>query len=92
MLTRWVTIKNVYGIHCRPSTEIAKEVRQLDEEVTVGRENSDEVNAANVLQLVGLGLQQGDEVIVKVEGPQEEQAMERMQSIFEKEFEYVPGQ
>ncbi len=92
MLSCRATIRNKYGIHCRPSTEIAREAQVLEADVTVRRDSGVEAKATNVLQLVGLGLAAGDEVTLAVEGPGEEEAAERMKNMFEKEFEYVPGE
>ncbi len=92
MVRRTATVKNKYGIHCRPATEIAKAAQEEQCTLTVHTADDAAANPANVLQLMGLGLTRDSEVTIEVEGPDEEEAAERIAGMFEKVFEYVPGE
>ena len=65
------TIQNDYGIHCRPSGEIAKFARAYPGKITITSPDGNSASPASVLSLLGLGLAKGDTVIVSVDGPDE---------------------
>ena len=92
MTSAEATIKNKYGIHCRPSTVIAKELQSFKSKVTVHTSDGTEAAAVNVLQIMGLALTCGDTVTISADGPDEKAACKRAVELFEQHFEYVPGE
>ena len=69
-LTATFTLHNKVGLHARPAALLARLVAGFDAEVTVN-----DVDAASVLALMGLGLEKGDEMHVRARGAQAEDAM-----------------
>ena len=81
------TIQNEAGIHCRPTAEIVKVVAEYDGIVTViAKSGSCELGSA--LELLMLGLEQGAEITIQVDGPDEEAAALRFKKLFETNFDF----
>ncbi|WP_448071598.1 dihydroxyacetone kinase phosphoryl donor subunit DhaM [Georgenia yuyongxinii] len=70
-LTATLTLRNKVGLHARPAALLARLVAGFDAEVTVN-----DVEAASVLALMGLGLGQGDEMRVRARGAQAADALD----------------
>ena len=66
-------IKDEAGIHARPAGMLAKEAKNFKSKITlVG--NGREADALRLMAVMSLGLKQGAEMTVRVEGEDEEQA------------------
>ena len=89
MKERLVTIRNKAGIHCRPSSvilnTISKEFPDHRFEV-IADGASTELNS--ILALISLGLSCGTQVVVQVEGADEDNALKRIGDLFEYEFDF----
>ena len=88
MVEKKVQIRNQAGIHCRPSSLIMGAVEQYaghQFQMESSRGNS---NLTSILDLLALGLQKGDTAILKVTGPDEAQACEKIAELLEKEFDF----
>ena len=92
MKERVFTVKNKAGIHCRPSSVILnainKEFPYHSFYVETGDGQETELNS--ILTLSSLGLTVGSKAILKVEGPDEEKAAQRIGDLFENEFDFPP--
>ena len=65
------TITDPGGIHARPAGILVKEVKNFASTVTfIKGEKS--AKASSLMKLMGMGIKQGDEVTVQVEGADEE--------------------
>ncbi len=89
MVERLAKIKNANGIHCRPSAEIIKRVKGYPGSIKVSSENG-ESNLTSVLGLVSLGLLQGFQVAIQVDGPDEQQVCDDLVEMFEHEYDFPP--
>ena len=70
------------GIHARPAGMLAKEAKNFKSKITlVG--NGREADALRLMAVMSLGLKQGAEMTVRVEGEDEEQAAEAMKAFLE---------
>ena len=75
-------IKDEAGIHARPAGMLAKEAKHFKSKITlVG--NGREADALRLMAVMSLGLKQGAEMTVRVEGEDEEQAAEAMKAFLE---------
>lgn len=75
-------IKDEAGIHARPAGMLAKEAKNFKSKITlVG--NGREADALWLMAVMSLGLKQGAEMTVRVEGEDEEQAAEAMKAFLE---------
>ncbi|MBS6612378.1 MAG: HPr family phosphocarrier protein [Collinsella intestinalis] len=70
------------GLHARPVTCICSEAHLWKSSITVALGGLS-VNAADLMGLMGLMAKCGDELIVTVNGPDEEACCEAMRSVFD---------
>ena len=88
MCEKTVTVMNKAGIHCRPSSAILTKKEEFPDTEVILIAKGEEVELASILGLLSLGLQYGDEVTIKTNGPQAEEACEIMAGLFEYEFDF----
>jgi phosphocarrier protein HPr len=65
------------GLHARPAAEFVKKARQFDAEITVVK-GEKEANAKSPMKLMTLGAKQGDEITIRAEGDDAEEAVEAL--------------
>jgi phosphocarrier protein HPr len=88
MVTLTATVANEYGIHCRPSSLIAREAMEYAGSITV-RSDSGQANAKSILELVGLAVGHGQRVRISVAGPDEEAVAKHFAALFEQHFDFT---
>ena len=71
MKTFTYTIKDEVGIHARPAGLLAKAAKEFSSEILIEK-GGKQVNATKLMMLMGLGVKQGDTVVFRVEGGDEE--------------------
>lgn len=71
------TITDLEGIHARPAGVFVKAAAAFPCKVTVTKEGK-EVDAKRILGLMGLGVKCGQEIILKTDGDQEDEAIESL--------------
>lgn len=87
MVKTKAVIQNEAGIHCRPTAVITQEASAYDGTVAVlAPAGSCELGSA--LELMMLGLEQGTQIELQVEGPDEEAAAEKFKELFERNFDF----
>lgn len=90
MREKSVEIKNRAGIHCRPSSVIMAEIDKFPgTDFKLISENGTS-SMHSILELLSLGLQQGDEVTVQASGKDEENACSAIAALLEKEYDFPP--
>ncbi len=89
MVEQRAVIKNEQGIHCRPSAVIIKSIQGYDGQASVCSA-SGEANLQSIMGLLSLCLEQGTEVQVRVDGPDEESICAQLVKLFETEFDFPP--
>jgi phosphocarrier protein len=77
-LRRKITITNLQGLHLRPLTAFADMASRFQSTVHVYKEGQARISGKSPLGLLGLGAEQGTELIVETCGPDQEQAMEAL--------------
>ena len=88
MIRARATVRNGYGIHCRPSGVIAREMAEVPETMRVLSDAGREADPHSVLSLMGLGLLCGQSVTIEVEGPDEKAVCERLVELFERDYDF----
>lgn len=90
MKSRIVTIRNRAGIHCRPSGVILNTIKQEFpyHEFSLTAEDGGMVELDSILSLISLGLAAGNSAELRVEGPDEAKAIEKIGDLFEYEFDF----
>ncbi len=85
MYSKKLVIKNSLGIHARPASLIVKALSNFKSNVTIEK-NGIEVNAKSIMGLLMLACEQGSTIIVKAEGTDEKEAVEKIEEIVENKF------
>ncbi|KAB7788962.1 HPr family phosphocarrier protein [Bifidobacterium cebidarum] len=67
------TVSDPEGMHARPAGLLVAKAQQYDSTIIVDYEGK-AVDAKRIFGVMGLGVKQGDEVTVKVEGSDEDKA------------------
>lgn len=89
MQEKTVTIRNKAGIHCRPSSAIMMAAADFPGTSFLVTTAGGTTELKSILDLLALGLQQGDCVTVRATGPDEVAACEKIAGLFEKEFDFI---
>lgn len=81
------TVKNVRGIHARPSSVIAKTALNYKSEIII-LYNGKSANAKDVLQIIMLELFAGSVVTITAKGDDEKIAIENVKQAVEEKFNF----
>lgn len=75
------TIKDPLGIHARPAGLVCKKLGEFTSSITIERaDNHQSCEAKKLLALMKLKVKQGDTIIVKADGADEEDAIKTAES------------
>jgi len=84
MATRNLVINDPVGIHARPAAPpamFAQAVTASGQTVTIAKEGGNAVPAGSILSIMGLGIKQGDTVVINVEGDNAEAVADNLANI-----------
>ena len=81
MATRTTVINDPVGIHARPAAQFAQAVTASGCTVTIAKEGGNAVPAGSILSIMGLGIKQGDTVVINVEGDNAEAVADNLANI-----------
>ena len=81
MATRTITINDPVGIHARPAAQFAQAVTASGCAVTIAKEGGNAVPAGSILSVMGLGIKQGDAVVIDVQGADDETVADNLVNI-----------
>ena len=76
------TITDPVGTHARPAGLLVKAAKALDSAVTVEKVGGKSAPANKLMALMGVGVKQGDTVLVTIEGGDEEASFQAMEQFF----------
>jgi phosphocarrier protein HPr len=83
--TRMVVVTHSPGLHARPCLAIVNTVRRFQSQVKI--HNGNEVaDAAEILELMSLGVPQGTEVTLRAKGPDAVEALNALVRLFADNF------
>lgn len=84
-----VELKNEVGLHARPASTFVQAAKKFEADITVEKVGGEEgeVNAKSIVKVLSLGAEQGDEIIIRTEGEDGEEATEKMVNLVENKFE-----
>ena len=80
------TITDPVGIHARPAGILVKEIKTYEGVTVTITKGEKSVNAAKLMALMAMGIKQGDTVTVSVEGDNEEEIAEKIETFFKTYF------
>lgn len=80
-----IKIRNRSGLHARPAAIFINTCRQFKSKITIMKEGR-MANGKNMLQILALGIDMGDEVTLEVSGEDEEEAFKTIIDLLEKKL------
>lgn len=89
MVSQKVTVTNPAGLHLRPAGLFTKTMSQFESEVFVCK-GKNEINAKSVLHVLASGINCGDEVEIRCDGPDEDEALARAVNFIETDMNEQP--
>lgn len=75
-----LTVQNPLGMHARPAGMLVKLSKSYRSTIEI-RKGGQSVNVGRILAVMGLGIQQGDEITFTVSGADEREAMAQVREI-----------
>lgn len=81
MATRTVQIGSSHGLHARPAKLFAQAAKDSGVPVTIAKGDGKPVNAASILGVIALGVENGDEVTLSAEGDGAEGVLDRLSEL-----------
>lgn len=86
MISRDLEVLNRAGIHARPASEIAKTASSFKSDIFFEKESM-RINAKSIMGVITLGATYRSKIHCTCSGPDEEEAMAALSSLFERRFE-----
>lgn len=74
-------IANEYGVHARPATIIVNLANKFQSEITITYDGIT-VDLKSIMGVLSLGIKRGSLVTVRVEGPDELEALQELSKMF----------
>lgn len=87
MVEQNVKICNPTGLHLRPAGIFCQEAMKYTSKITFQYGNNNEANAKSVLSVLGACVKSGDEIVLRCEGEDEQEALNALVSLIGKGFE-----
>lgn len=85
MIEKEITIKNKYGLHARPSAAFVQAANQFESEIILV--NEDRIaNGKSIISLMVLAAESGAVVKLKIDGPDEADAMDALEKLINNKF------
>ncbi len=75
-------IKDESGIHARPASALVKEAKLFESVINVSG-NGKVANATKIIQLMAMGIKQGDTITIEVNGSDEKEAATKIQEFLQ---------
>ncbi len=88
MIEKSVTIKNRAGLHTRPAAALVKLAAQYQSEFFIYKDGL-EINGKSIIGVMTLAAEQGSELRLTFDGPDEEKAMNAIIGLFDRGFDEV---
>ncbi|WP_257148659.1 HPr family phosphocarrier protein [Bacillus sp. AFS073361] len=85
MIERQYTITNEQGLHARPASLLVQMASQSKSAVILVKDQK-EFNAKSILGLMSVGAQKGAQVMIKIDGPDEEETVSKIEELFNSNF------
>ena len=85
MHQREVEIQNKLGLHARASAKLTQLAAKFQSDVQISR-NGRKVNAKSIMGVMMLAAGKGSRIVLEIDGPDEEQAMEAICALISDNF------
>ena len=82
MVQREITVTNPTGFHARPAALLVAQAAKSKSKVTI-LFNDKTINAKSMLNVLGGGIRKGSQIVVRVEGEDEQPTLEALCQLIE---------
>ncbi len=82
-------ITHKFGLHARASNKFVELAQNFDSNVFVSRPGGEEVDGKSVLGILTLGIEEGEELTLRINGADAEQAMPALVDLIRADFHGV---
>ena len=82
MISKSFIVKNTYGIHARPARLIVETASKYNSQIYLSK-NGEEIDAKSIMGILMLEASKGSELVLRINGEDEEVAMKDLENIFE---------
>jgi phosphocarrier protein HPr len=86
MVERIVTIRNRAGMHARPAALLVKTASLFASQISIEKD-SDRVNGKSIMGVITLGATYNTPLKIIADGPDEMEAVDALQKLFDNRFE-----
>lgn len=80
-MTRTVRIGSSHGLHARPAKMFAQAAKEAGIPITIAKDAGAPVNAASILGVIALGIEQGDYVTLTADGDTAEATLDHLSEL-----------
>ncbi|HLJ33231.1 MAG TPA: HPr family phosphocarrier protein [Ktedonobacteraceae bacterium] len=81
-MERTVTLGSKSGLHARPAAIFVQNAKGFQSQITLSKDEKT-VNGKSILSVLSLGAEQGDAVVLTVNGDDAESAVDKLASLLE---------
>jgi len=85
MIEKIVQIKNEHGLHARPAAHLVKIAGKFKSDIKILKDGL-EVNGKSIMGVMMLAAEPGSEIIFRINGEDEHEALEALLELVEKKF------
>ncbi len=86
MIEKILIVQNRAGIHARPAAIIAQTANKFESEISLLRDDA-EVNAKSIMGVIAMGAGYNTQLTLRADGPDETEAVEVIEELFNSKFE-----
>ncbi len=86
MISKKVTIINKLGLHARAASKLVNKANQFESEVFIDKQGN-RINAKSIMGVMMLAASKGTEILLEVDGGDEEDCMKAVIQLIEDRFE-----
>lgn len=84
MIEKTFTVTSETGIHARPATTLVNTASQFESDISLDYHNKI-VNLKSIMGVMSLGIGQGAEIKISINGSDEKEAMTKIEDVMEQE-------
>ena len=85
MTSKNITVQNQVGLHARPATFFIQKANEFKSLITIAKDER-RVNAKSLLGVLSLGITKGTSIVIEADGPDEQEAVEQLESLIMSNF------
>ncbi|MFW6271117.1 MAG: HPr family phosphocarrier protein [Bacillota bacterium] len=78
-------LQNGTGLHARPASIFVDKTKKFKSNIKIESKGK-EVNAKSIMSVMSLGIDEGDEIILTIDGEDEEKAMDELTKLINEEL------